>query len=560
LGATALPTATSARLAAAERWLLRAGLFVLPLAYSWDTYDHFVLPKLLVARALVVGLLILFVAQAVVNRSVAIKRTPLDVPLLAFVGSALLSTVFAYNQNVALFGTYSRYDGLLTIVTYAVLFWLSVQATDGPAEADSLLRVLLASGYVVATIAIVQCLTDSLGHGVVVPAFGPLGQKNVLGAFLAILCPLAYGELVAARSWGARILACNVLAVCVIALFLSFSRSAWLATGLAGLIAAFATRGPGLRFGVASVAALLLVIAAILLFGGSQVQRADLGEFGDRPAVWRDSLRLIASRPLVGYGPDNFGLVFPRFQGTDLHQPWDKAHAEMLQVASTQGVIGLAASLLLLVAFVQAFWRGRRNPGAYAVVAAWVGYTATLQVNFSALAAALPFWIFAAAAMESWGATRTSAAVAFSRGRRLAAAGTFGVVGLLVLGSLGTVPPYLADARLLEAVIADFGGRNRDALAPAQQARTFWPWESVYAVEVGNVAFERRDWASAREAYGDATALGTYNPAVYRNLALADRDLGRIDEARAAARKAVELDRFDPANRALLAEFETPKP
>jgi Flp pilus assembly protein TadD len=78
----------------------------------------------------------------------------------------------------------------------------------------------------------------------------------------------------------------------------------------------------------------------------------------------------------------------------------------------------------------------------------------------------------------------------------------------------------------------------------------------VYAVEVGNIAFERTDWASAADAYVDAASLGTYNPLVYRNLALADINLGRFTEARAAAAKAVELDRFDPANRALLAGLQ----
>jgi tetratricopeptide (TPR) repeat protein len=72
---------------------------------------------------------------------------------------------------------------------------------------------------------------------------------------------------------------------------------------------------------------------------------------------------------------------------------------------------------------------------------------------------------------------------------------------------------------------------------------------------VGNIAFERGEWIRAVEAYGAAAILGTYNPLVYRNLALADRNLGRFADARAAAAKAVELDRFDPANRALLAEF-----
>src|SRR3981081_735528 len=98
-------------------------------------------------------------------------------------------------------------------------------------------------------------------------------------------------------------------------------------------------------------------------------------------------------------------MVFPPFQDRQFLQQLDKAHAETLQIAATQGVLGLAAYLLLLVAFIRAFWRGRLMPGASAVMGGGVWYTAAVQVNFSALAAAFPFWIFAAAAMETWGAT-----------------------------------------------------------------------------------------------------------------------------------------------------------
>jgi O-antigen ligase len=465
--------------------------------------------------------------------------------------------------NVAVFGIYSRYDGLLTILTYAALFWLAVQTLQGPADARKLLWVLLASGYLVAAIAIVQSVTDTLTLGVFVPASGTLGQKNVLGALLALICPLAYGELVAARSWGARLLAANALTVYGLALFLSFSRSAWVAVALAAIVVGVGVRGPGLRIAIGTVAGIVLLAIAIALLaqaGSLQPQRADLGEFGDRPAVYGDSLHLIASRPLAGYGPDNFGLVFPRFESTDLHQQWDKAHAETLQVAATQGVVGLAAYLFILVAFIRAFWRGRRNPGAFVVFAGWVGYTATLQVNFSALAAAFPFWIFAAAAMETWGATRTAQVAAWTDGRRLAVGGSTVAAGVMIVIAAASFLPYFADGRVLVAVNADFGGRNREALAPAQEATRLWPRESVYAVEVGNVAFERQDWSLARAAYVKAARLGTYNPFVYRNLAIADRNLGRIGEGRDAARKAVELNRFDGSNQALLAQFEAAQP
>jgi O-antigen ligase len=548
---------STSRLALIERWFLRIGLFLLPLAFWWDTYDHYVLPKVLVARILVLGLLALYVVRVMTTRRLVFKRTPLDLPWLAFIATAILSTLFAENQNVAVFGIYSRYDGLVTILTYAALFWLSVQALNGPDEARSLLRVLLAGGYVVAWIAILQCVTDSLRLGAFTPASGTLGQKNVLGAFLVMICPLAYGEVVAARSWGTRILAYNALAVCGLALYLSFSRSAWLAAGVAS-VAAIWIRGPGLRFGIVGVVAIALLVGTIAVLTASQPQRTDLYNVGDRPAFWRDSVHLIASRPLIGYGPDNFGLAFPRFQEKDFGQQLDKAHAETLQIAATQGVLGLAAYLLLLIAFVRAFWRGRRTTGAFAVMAAWIGYTATLQVNFSAPAAAFPFWIFAGAATETWGATHAFWTRRLPPSRWAATAGSIGIAGVLAVGTLGTALQFLADANLLKAVNADFSGHRTDAQAPARLARKLWPRDSVYAVEVANVAFERGDWSAARQAYIDASALGTYNPLVYRNLALADRNLGRIDEARSAAHQAVELNRFDPANRALLAQFDTP--
>jgi tetratricopeptide (TPR) repeat protein len=180
----------------------------------------------------------------------------------------------------------------------------------------------------------------------------------------------------------------------------------------------------------------------------------------------------------------------------------------------------------------------------------------TLQLNFSAPAAAMPFWIFAAAAMQSWSPTGRVILIPVRRPRLAIAGGAVAIAALLVVAAFWIVLPYLADAKLQVAVNADFSGHADQGVAPAMQAHQLMPFESVYAVEVGNLAFERGDWAAARDAYMDAARLGTYNPAVYRNLALSDQHLGRTDEAHAAARKAVELDRFDPANRALLAQFE----
>ena len=565
-------------MSAAQTWALRIGLFLLPLAYSPFTYDSFVLPKLLLARFLVVVLLALFVARVVATRTLVVKRTPLDLPILAFLLSAALSSVFAENQNVALFGTYSRYDGLMTLLTFAALFWLSAQTLTDPADARVLLRVLLASGYVVAAVAIAQSVHDSVTQGAFAQAFGSLGNPNVLAAYLALVIALATGELLAAKSNAARILSLNVLAVCGLALLLTFSRSGWLAAAAATALVALArpkdVRWLGLLAPLVVVLALAVVIghylAAPSQLEGALVARIqtvfDLrANAGSRLGIWTDSLRLIASRPALGYGPDNVGLVFPRFQTGDwgltaghVRQPIDKAHAELLQVAATQGFVGAATYLLMLAAFVRTFWRARHMEEAVLVAGGWLGYQLVVQLNFTALASAFPFWIFAAAAMTSCEATRTRAVVAERPRALFVIAPVIAAVAALV--AWGLITPYLADVRLRQAVDADFAGRPQDAHRPAAEARHLGPRESVYAVEVGNLAFEQDAWAAARSAYRDAAELGTFNDLVYRNLALADRNLGLIAEAKDAARKAVELDPFDPANQALLAQFPGGKP
>src|ERR1700687_292653 len=545
-----------------QRWLLRAGAILLPLVYWPLTYHHDVLPKLLLARSLVLALAVLLVIRWLAAGAVVIKRTPLDVPLLAFLASPLLSAVVGINVNVGLFGTYTRYDGALTLITYAALFWLSVQSLEDSNDARVLLRAMLAGAYVVGLLAIGQWFLDTLAGSQVPRAFGTLGNSNVLGAYLVMLIPFAYHELRGATSAARRLLAANVLGTMGLAVVMSASHSAWLGLALAAAILVAGRQYPVLSFrrqiliGVAGLA-ILAAVAPIALSRSTVLTQ--------RVGIWGDSIPLIASSPVFGYGPDTFGLVFPRFQSA----PWvyytqiDKAHSELLQVAATQGLLGLAILLWILAAFALAFWRGRTHPGAWPLFAGWAAYQVVVMVNFTALGSAFPFWIFAAASMVVWGATREVRWVPDPARAPVAAAG--GVVG--AAAAAGGVPvsglaiptvalPYLADVRLNEAVHAE-QLHPQAAAQLAADARGLNPQESVYAVEAGNVAFDNQDWATARDAYLDAIWLGTFSPRLYRHLAIADSNLGLPAQALAAARQAVYLDRWDPANQALLAQMET---
>ena len=577
----------------AQRWTLNAGAFALPLAFLPTLVDGLILPKLLAARLLVLLLGVLWLVRGVADGRLWVRRTPLDLPLLAFLGSAILSSLFATNQTVALFGTYRRYEGLFTLLTYVGLFWLTVQTLATRQSSRGVVRSLMVGAYLAALLAILQSIIASvLGGGQggesfatfggIIRASGTLGNANLLGVFLAMVLPLAVDVMLTSREFGTRLLGANLVVVMTVALVLTFSRSAWLGAGL-GLLMLLATQRRR-TLGVAIGAAVLLlvglgVVVATLHQGGLPVARSAIaraasladpaaGSGATRLHIWKDTIGLIASRPLIGYGPDSFGLAFPHFQTGD----WapglviDKAHAELLQVAATQGLIGAGIALWIMVATLVTFWNGRAQPGAVALFAGWVAYQVPDQLNFSWLPAAAPFWMFLGAAVATWtedGAELQRVLIGTPFRVLLLAATAALAVAVLVAG---VIRPYQADAQYLSALAGLQAGNRAQATRAIAAARRFAPEQSVYAAAAGDIALGIRrddtpaadaDWSEARADYDAASSLGTFFPATFRRLAIADQGLGLRSEAIAAARRAVELNRFDQRNQRLLAQLES---
>jgi putative inorganic carbon (HCO3(-)) transporter len=570
----------------AARWILAVAVFLIPLSFLPTAVSEFVLPKLLMARLLLMVLAVVLVAGWLRQGAVTWKRTALDLPLLALLGSTAISTIVAVNRNLAFFGTYSRWEGLLTVTTYALLFWLAVQLISGEEDALWLTWSLLVSGYVVAAVAVLQSVFGVLG-GPDFPmptsfrADSTMAHPDFLGIFLAMLLPVALAKLIGPASGLTRLLAANLVIVLSIGLLETFTRAAWIGA-VAGLAVVLAL--PRGRFRVmplvAFAAVLVIAFGALAWFvtarpttvpGGvanvyaRMVSISDLNSpsIASRLEIWKDTPRLIAARPSLGWGPGTFGLVYPQFQTANRDALlFDDPHEEALGVLATRGVVGLIAYLWILIAFVRAFWAGRHQSGAVAMFGGWVGYQVSMQVDFSHLPTAVPFWLFAAAAVVTWAQNvKPVWIVAFPR--RVAipalAAGSFAMAALAVPA---VALPYLADA--------DYYSSRTQAIDKARatiaQARSFVPYEAAYAIEAGNYALNQdangkpapdADWTAAREAYETAARLGSYSPEMFRDLAIVDEHLGDHAAALAAARRALALDRYDKDSQALLTRLES---
>src|SRR3989338_58968 len=84
------------------------------------------------------------------------KRTSLDIPLVLFLASQIISTLLSVDRHVSIFGYYSRFNGgLLSVISYLLLYYAFV--TNFPKEKiKKLLFIVLSSGFIVSIYGILE--------------------------------------------------------------------------------------------------------------------------------------------------------------------------------------------------------------------------------------------------------------------------------------------------------------------------------------------------------------------------------------------------------------------
>ena len=96
---------------------------------------------------------------------------------------------------------------------------------------------------------------------------------------------------------------------------------------------------------------------------------------GARLLLWRDSLRMAAARPLVGWGPETFTTEFPRIESKELARAYPDFHYEsphniLIDSFVSAGIVGLAGMIAVLgIGFYAAFIAGKESSVEGAVLA-----------------------------------------------------------------------------------------------------------------------------------------------------------------------------------------------
>jgi O-antigen ligase len=516
-------------------YLPAAIALALPTVFIPNAVDSFILPRvsIVIAGACIgTGLALLLPGGPGLGR--------LRLPLIAAAAAALIAFAFSVSWPLSLAGAYTRYESLPVRLGYLGLLATSVWLIRNERG-----REWVVAAFVFGTsVASLEALLQAAAAFDFRPD-GNIGNANLLGALIAMAFPLC----VARGFRGDRFLVAWWMGAAVMAggLYVSTSRSGVLgalAGCLALLVFAFRRRLWALVSAAVSGALLSAALWAIAFGPFSQLNNDPARS---RLQLWPDALRMIAARPVTGWGEDATGLTFGRFISADWAPgvTYDRTHSGILETAATQGILGLAAQAWVLLTLFRGIWRHRFGDSVAALGAACIGYTVWVLFNFDWAPATGAFWLLAGTAWSGVRAAETeSPAASVPDGGRRGTPTARSLVALALVAAAVwlAVMPLLAETWNWErrpdlAVSVDplqsryhwnLGrslvtvGDSRAGLAELQRAADLGETEPQVYVDLGDAELKAGDDAAARRDYQRALVIDPYYAPARQRLA----DLG----------------------------------
>ena len=390
------------------------------------TFDAFDIVKMSLERVL--GLVALGAwAWDMLRNGGRIRRTPLDWLILAFLAWVALTTVTSIHWPTALFGKPRRYEGLLSFVNYAVIYFLVLQFADHASRVRRLAQSLFWASVIVAGYGLLQFAGLEFVKWGALPfetnrAFSTYGNPDLLGGFLIFSVTVALGLALLEQRLVWRLVYWVGFGLNGLALIVAFTRGAWIGGAVSlALLGAIAWRqrtpmrridwapaGVSVAVGIGVIWRSLSNPNEVMNFGkrlGSIFQLGG-GSGQTRTEIWQAAVAAIKERPILGWGADTFRLVFPKFKPVEYVRDAgglsvaDNVHDYPLQLASGIGIPGM---LMFYGIFAWAGVRSFRtvfqrssDPTRILLGAFWaaaVGYLVQLFFGISVTGTAFLLWV-----------------------------------------------------------------------------------------------------------------------------------------------------------------------
>jgi putative inorganic carbon (HCO3(-)) transporter len=319
--------------------------FVVPLFPPFITLTAVTIPGVsLVPRSFAIALLAAMAAIAVYAGIMLLQRPlqrpPTMLPLLGWLGAALISALLGFNPAGGLL--FIGIFGLGVIWHLALLRYYTQPGVSRAIFWSYLLSGTLASlAAIVMVVARVPADQYTIGHG---RAIGTFILPGELAGYLILFLPIAFAVARVTREHSLRLLAVSALVLGASALALTFSRAGWMGFAAAVAYLAFASGSVRRRY---APLILLAGLAAVLVVFNAHHNPA---ENYTRLSIWQAGIDIVRRFPLTGVGPFDFARIYPLVRLPDGDLTAFHAHSFLLTIFAEMGIVGVVAVLI-------AWWR-----------------------------------------------------------------------------------------------------------------------------------------------------------------------------------------------------------
>ncbi len=445
---------------------------LLKTVFLWGSFIILVLPllnlpplfsppdwgKTMIFRIVFSVLLFLFIwnSKRIPFPSLKKKESLALVLLIALAGIFFLATLFSFDRNFSLWGTPSRSGGFINfalIIFFAIGAFLIFKSKDWRKAWDI---AIFAGGVPVALLAVFQW--EGWFSNLITPEAGrpmsTLGNDIQLGIYLILLLFLTFAFALQTKNAIKKIAYFLAFVLFLFVIMLTQSRGAYL--GIFAGFSFFVLLYPFKKLSYSlltkfSFFALLLIPFLFVYYVNTHSelpkfiqqnatlngisQRLNLEQFvAEEPrfSTWRVGLHAIASRPLLGYGPENFEVAFDRYYDPTYpnieYRPqsnnswWDRAHNFFVDNASQAGIFAVLAYLSIFFVLIFQLQKLKKAGPAmessisqltvHGLQATFVAYLASVFFGFDTFSTYLLSFFAIAYALsllkkeESWGTLR----------------------------------------------------------------------------------------------------------------------------------------------------------
>lgn len=372
-----------------------------PFFFTWVNEELFEFPKMLLTYGFTTLIVGVWIGRMILEKKIIIRQTVFDWPILLFIVSQTLSTIFSIHPPTSIMGYYTRFHGgLLSTLTYILLFYALASNFSKIS-----LRKLWITIFIAALGVTLYTIPEHFGHSpsclmitqqfdvscwvqdVQSRAFATFGQPNWLAAYVISLIPLGILSFSQSKKrWQQALFGFTSITLFLTLLFTQ-SRSGLMGFGASTVLVVLGLIWIKLQSKknkaiLAKSLGLISIMIIILAIVGSSftpsiskilqpnspspttpqpasqpVNRLEAGgtDSGEiRKIVWQGAVDVWKRYPLLGSGVETFAYSYyqDRPMAHNLVSEWDflynKAHNELLNFLATTGIVGLLSYLSLL--------------------------------------------------------------------------------------------------------------------------------------------------------------------------------------------------------------------